>query len=81
MTIPTNPGPLRTYYDPSLWNRLEPEIRAHAVERAQHLIDGKWKTLEEAREIIGYLRAIDWLFATANDLTRIEPDAHEPAED
>jgi hypothetical protein len=78
--IPTKPGPLRTYYDPSLWTRLEPEIRLYTDAQVQRLIDGKWKTLEEAREIIGTLRAIDWIFATVSDLTRID-DAHEPDED
>jgi hypothetical protein len=80
VTIPITTGPLRTYYDPSLWTRLEPEIRTYAQGQVQRLIDGKWKTLEEAREIIGTLRAIDWVFATASDLTRID-DAHEPDED
>lgn len=72
MVIPSNPGPLRTYYDPSLWNRLLPAIREHQAERAQHLLDGRWKTLEEAREHVAYLRAFDWIFATAAELTKAE---------
>lgn len=81
MPIPADPGPLRTYYDPSLWDRLEPAIRAHREEKKRHFVDGKWKTLEEARGYVEYLRAIDWIYAAAADLTRIDNDAHEPAED
>jgi hypothetical protein len=79
MSIPAQPGPLRTYSDPSLWSRLAPLIRERWQEKTQHLIDGRWQTVEEARGIIGYLKAIDWIFATADDLTRIEDDEHEPA--
>jgi hypothetical protein len=81
MAIPAGPGPLRSYYDPSLWTRLAPAIRETAQEKMRHLIDGRWKTLEEAREIVGYLRAIDQIFAIADDLTRVEDDAHGSAED
>lgn len=72
MSLPPLLPALRTYYDPMLWSRLVPVIREHQNEKAQHLIDGRWKTLEEAREIIGYLRALDWLISTADSLTRVE---------
>jgi hypothetical protein len=72
MTIPISIGPLRTYYDPTLWTRLEPVIREHLVDETQHLVDGKWKTIEEARQRIGYLRALEWVFHAADDLTRVE---------
>jgi hypothetical protein len=72
MTIPALFPPTRVYYDPSLWDRLAPAIREHQAEIAQHILDGRWKSLEEAREKIGYLRALDWLFKKADDLTRIE---------
>jgi len=72
MSIPPTLPPLRTYYDPTLWNRLVPLVRDHQVEKSQHLIDGRWIPLEEAREIIGYLRALDWLISTADELTRVE---------
>jgi hypothetical protein len=77
VAIPANLAPLRSYYDPSLWDRLLPAIRAHQAEKAQHLIDGRWKTLEEAREMIGYLHALEWLFKEANELTRVENDTPE----
>jgi hypothetical protein len=31
--------------------------------------------MEEAREIIGFLRAIDWIFAKAEELTRVDESA------
>jgi hypothetical protein len=77
VAFPNNPGPLRTYYDPSLWDRLLPAIREHQAEKAQHLIDGRWKTLEEARELVGYMRAFDWLFAMAAELTKVENETEE----
>jgi hypothetical protein len=73
------PPPLRSYYDPSLWDRLAPKLRDEAQDRVQRLVDGKWKTLEEAREIIGFLRAIDWIFSTADDLTRVQDAETEPS--
>lgn len=72
MEFALTPAPLRTYYDPTLWQRLAPALREHQHEKAQHLIDGRWKSLEEARELIGYLRGLDWVLATADELTRIE---------
>jgi hypothetical protein len=74
VVIPTNLAPLRTYYDPSLWDRLAPAIREHQVEKAQHLVDGRWKTLEEAREMVGYMRALEWIFAMAAELTKAETE-------
>jgi hypothetical protein len=81
MPFPTDSHALRTYYDPSLWDRLVERIREEDAAKKKRLIDGKWKTLEEAREIIGFLQAIDWLFATANDLTRIEDAPQDDPED
>lgn len=71
MTIPISIGPLRTYYDPALWNRLEPVLREHLKDKTQDFVDAKWKTIEEARQFVGYLRALEWVFATADELTRV----------
>lgn len=66
-------APIRTYYDPRLWDRLLPEIRREQARNANKLLDGRWKTLEDARESIGYHRALQWLIDTAAVLTQIEP--------
>lgn len=64
--------PARSYDDPGLWRQLAPRIGEHVAEKTRHLVDGKWKSIEEARELIGYLRALDWIFAAAEDLTQSE---------
>lgn len=76
--IPRFLPPLRSYSDPSLWLRLEPLIRAHWEAEAGNTLQGKWATLDEVRERIGYLRGIEWVLKAAADLTRIEdPDPDE----
>lgn len=71
MVIPTTLPALNTYYDPQLWLRLAPKVAEEQRAKVQHLIDGRWKTLEEARELIGFLRGLDWVLATADELTRV----------
>jgi hypothetical protein len=72
MTIPDDPGALRTYYDPSLWDALGPLVVKELATKKQHIVDGRWKTLEEVRQMIGFTQGLTWVLDTANDLTRIE---------
>jgi hypothetical protein len=63
---------LETYS--SLWSRLQPKIQDEIERRASHLVEGRFATLEEAKEIVGFLRGIRWILTTADDLMRIDGD-------
>lgn len=62
----------RSYYDPSLWLRMVPAIQERQKELAQGILAGRWTTLEQARDMIGEARGLQWVMDTAAELTRIE---------
>lgn len=77
MAIPVTIPRLRTYYDPQLWTRLEPELLEHIQQKSQHLLDGRFETLEAAREMVGYLRALEYVLKMADELTKMESRKEE----
>lgn len=60
------------YFDPALWLRLEPAVERERAMRAENLTRGSSASFEHYREAVGYLRALDWVLATAKELTRVE---------
>lgn len=68
MTLPIS----SQYIDPDLWPRLDRVIREKHAEAAQWLIDGRFKTLEENREKVGYLKGLADVLLWAKDENRAE---------
>lgn len=56
------------YYDPGLWDVLADRVAEEIAIRSRHICEGHWKTLEEAREQIGFLRALNWVLEAAADM-------------
>lgn len=70
--IPDHLPPLKTYYNPALWDRLAPRVVEQRQFKVNAVVDGKWESVKKARELIGYIQALDWILQTAADLTRVE---------
>jgi hypothetical protein len=60
------------YFDPQLWVRLEPKIIAEHAQRVEHVAAGAARSLEQYREMVGYVRALKWVMDTARELTHME---------
>ena len=61
---------LRTSYDGMLWDQLGPALVEHYNTKAGYFLDGRFETLEQAREAIGYLRGLRWVFDQAAELSK-----------
>jgi hypothetical protein len=71
VAIPDDIGPLHSYYNPRIWDDLRPAVMEQRAAKVQELVDGRWKKRSEAKRVIGYIQALDWLIETATDLTRV----------
>lgn len=56
------------YYDPGLWDELADRVAEELASTRIHLAEGHWKTLEEARQIVGFIRGLEWVLQAAVDL-------------
>lgn len=56
------------YYDPGLWDELRDRVVEEITIRQRHICEGHWKSLEEAREMIGVVRGLTWVLEAAADM-------------
>jgi hypothetical protein len=62
--------PLFSVEDPGLWSSLERAIKVEIASRQAWLAEGHFHTLEEARQKVGFIQALQWMLTKANDLKR-----------
>lgn len=72
MTVPDLFG--QSYDDPGLWPRLGKRIGEELESRADAVLSGKVKSLENYREQLGWIAGLRWVLNEARDLTTQKGD-------
>ncbi len=63
------------YYDPGLWDALSGRVAEEIAIRQRQFCEGRWKTLEEAREKIGIMRGLAMVMEFAEAMqAEAQPD-------
>lgn len=59
-------------YDPELWRRLEPAVRAHYLEKLAEYGAREPMDLRQQAKWFGYLDALRWVIKTADEMVKGE---------